>query len=170
MDLSCLWVVALRLLLVPELLVQVYLNCCVNASQTKKWESWTQQAGNFLLLSLHPSCASLHFSSVCLCSSLKHCAQSTQTSCWWMPCSPLCPGGFGKSRGWHCHGSSSWSCEPSLPCAALPSDMVESAGASSYGVFQSLYLPFLFPCPGLGGEQAGVRLVPKQRGGWQDLP
>lgn len=34
-----LWVVALRLLLVPELPVCVYLNYFENALQTKKWES-----------------------------------------------------------------------------------------------------------------------------------
>lgn len=41
---------------------------------------------------------SLHFSSVCLCSSLKHCAQRAQTPCSWKPCNPLSPGGFGKSQ------------------------------------------------------------------------
>lgn len=94
-----------------------------------------------------------------------------QTSCSWRPCSPLCPGGFGKNQAqgelalpWQ-QKLELWT-QPALYC---PSDLVEPIGASSYGVFQSLYLPFLF-CLGFGWDQAGVRLVPKQSEGWQDLP
>lgn len=58
---------------------------------------------------------------------------------------------------------------PACPVLPIGPGLLESARPSSTGMLQSLYPPFLLPCLGLGRELAGIRLVPKQRGGWQDL-
>lgn len=137
---------------------------CVNASQTIKWESWTQQAGNFLLFSLHPSCASLHFSSVCLCSSLKHCAQRAQTSCSWSHAVHCVLVVLGRAKlrqklafPWQ-QQLELWA-QPVLCC---PSDVVEPLGASSCRVFQSLHP--LSCSPAWGNETRQVSGWPLRRG------